>query len=125
MSIGNLRFVTRSNTRRDCESVKGLTYPHALGKVVKHTRRLAVSKQRLSHELRLAQRAIVTQLLRDDHDRSWTVAELRREVTGFTRYRFTQALDFLEGNQVITRDAHGVSASLCARALDELGLVGI
>ena len=84
-----------------------------------------MSKQRLTHELRLAQRAIVTQLLRDDHDRCWTVAELRREVTGFTRYRFTQALDFLQGNQVITRDARGVSASMCARALDELGLVGI
>jgi hypothetical protein len=78
------------------------------------------------HELRKAQRAIVMQLLRDDHEPRWTRVELRREIPDFTRYRFDQALDFLEGNQVIERDAdRAVRASLCARALDQLGLVGI
>jgi hypothetical protein len=78
------------------------------------------------HELRKAQRAIVMQLLRDDHELRWTRAELRREVADFTRYRFDQALDFLEGNQVIERDTdRTVQASLCARALDELELVAI
>jgi hypothetical protein len=77
-------------------------------------------------ELEKAQRAIVMQLLRDDHSLRWTRAELRRVIPDFTRYRFDQALDFLEGNQVIARDhERGFCASLCARALDELGLVGI
>jgi hypothetical protein len=78
-----------------------------------------------SRDLLIAQRAIVTQLLRDDHDRHWTPAELRREVSDLTRYRFAQALDFLEGNEVVHRDEHSISASLCARALDELELIGI
>jgi hypothetical protein len=77
-------------------------------------------------ELRMAQRAIVMQLLRDDHGPLWSRGKLRKQMSDFSRYRFDQALDFLEGNQVIARDhERGISASLCARALDELGLVGI
>jgi hypothetical protein len=87
-----------------------------------------VSKQRLSPSRKIlhgAQRAIVIQLLRDDHAPLWTRAELSKEIPDFTRYRFDQALDHLEGNEVITRDGRGVSASLCARALDQLDLIGI
>ncbi len=77
-------------------------------------------------ELRKAQRAIVMQLLRDDRDSLWSRGELRKQMPDFSRYRFDQALYFLEGNQVIVRDhGRGIRASMCARALDELGLVGI
>jgi hypothetical protein len=83
-------------------------------------------RERSDRELKKAQRAIVMQLLRDDHEQRWTRAELRKVIPDFSRYRFDQALDFLEGNEVISRDSYaGICASICARALDELGLVGI
>jgi hypothetical protein len=70
----------------------------------------------------VAERAIVLQLLRDDHDERWTLGELEREIPDLpTPY----ALDRLKAEGVaVALDGH-VLASRCARRLDDLDLIAI
>jgi hypothetical protein len=82
--------------------------------------------QRKRSSTRMAQRAIILQVLRDDHDRLWTRRELRVEVSDVTRYAFDMALALLEGDLCISFEDRGdVQASICAQHLDELGLISI
>ena len=87
-----------------------------------------MSKKRLSpaRKLWMVQRAIVLQLLRDDHDPLWTRKELRNEIPDFSRHVFNVALELLEGDACIVLDGEqGVRASTPVRHLDELELVSI
>jgi hypothetical protein len=77
-------------------------------------------------ELRMAQRAIVMQLLRDDHDLLWRRTQLRRRLPDVGGEVFKAALKLLaeEGCIALLRGS-AMRASICAQHLDELGLVGI
>jgi hypothetical protein len=75
--------------------------------------------------LRLAQRAIVLQLLRDDHAEAWTQAELRREAPDLAPQALTDGLSVLEAECVAVVDSGMIRASRCARHLDSLGLVTV
>lgn len=79
-----------------------------------------------NRELRMAQRAIVMQLLRDDHDRLWRRTQLRRQLPDIGGVVFKMALKLLaeEGCIALLRGS-AMRASICAQHLDELGLVGI
>jgi hypothetical protein len=72
------------------------------------------------------QRAIVLQLLRDDHDSQWTRGELKDEIPDFSQRVFDNALELLEGDACIVLDGdQGVRASTPVRHLDKLELVSI
>jgi hypothetical protein len=77
-------------------------------------------------ELRIAQRAIVMQLLRDDHDLLWRRTQLRGQLSDIGGDVFKAALKLLaeEGCIALLRGS-AMRASICAQHLDELGLVGI
>jgi len=85
-------------------------------------------KKRPSRDLKLwmIQRAIMLQLLRDDHDPLWARGELEAEVSDFGPRLLKVALELLEGDCCIVLDGEeGVRASTCAHRLDELELVSI
>jgi hypothetical protein len=73
----------------------------------------------------MAQRAIVTQLLRDDHPECWTRPELEAEITDISPQSLLAALVYLAIEEVLRVDDGGVQASKCARHLDSLELVSI
>jgi DNA-binding HxlR family transcriptional regulator len=73
----------------------------------------------------LAQRAIVLQTLRDDHDEKWTRAELEQEASDIEPLTVSEALMTLEAEGVLILEGEHVEASRCARHLDELELISI
>ena len=75
----------------------------------------------------MAQRAIILQVLSDDHPEPWTRAELGRQLSDFLPEEVEAAIEDLaaEGVLSINDDDETVSASLCARKLDALGMVSI
>jgi hypothetical protein len=75
--------------------------------------------------VRMAQRAIVLQVLRDDHPERWTRAELRGEVSDMTATTVRAALAKLQAEGVVVVDSEDVRASRCARHLDKLELISI
>jgi len=73
----------------------------------------------------MAQRAIVLQLLRDDHPEGWTLAELERQLSDFLPAEVEAAVEDLVAEGVAIVDGEKFSASRCARHLDALELVSI
>lgn len=74
----------------------------------------------------MAQRAIVLQVLRDDTEARWTLAELQAEVDDLNPHALSHALDrLLEEGVVVTCGAMFSLASRCALHLDALGMVSI
>ena len=71
------------------------------------------------------ERAIVLQVLRDDHDERWPRAELGRELGDFEPAILELALERLECEGVLCLDGSDVRASRAARRLDALDLVGL
>ncbi len=71
------------------------------------------------------ERAIVLQVLRDDHPECWTRAELEAEVFDFAPVVVNEALVRLEAEGVVILDGENVEASRCARRMDALELVSI
>ncbi len=71
------------------------------------------------------ERAIVLQVLRDDHPERWTRAELEAEVFDFDPLTVNEALTRLEAEGVVILDGENVEASRCARRMDALELVSI
>jgi hypothetical protein len=73
------------------------------------------------------ERAIILQLLRDDHDRMWSreqlLSELDRSETG--REVVEETLRGMEQEGVLGSSEEAVWASSAVRRLDELGLIGI
>lgn len=76
-------------------------------------------------EPRSIERAIILQLLRDDHDERWSRAELEAEVNDVEPSVLRNAIADLEHQGVVVAQDEHVLASPCARHLDELGLVGV
>ncbi len=77
------------------------------------------------HAGRIAERAIVLQLLRDDHDPRWTRAELRQEASDIPRWVMRRAFDRLEAEGVFVTKGKHVLASRCAQRLDDLDLIAV
>lgn len=74
---------------------------------------------------RKVERAIVFQLLRDDHDERWSRDELATEL-GDDPSAIASALERLREHEVLVEDDdNGIGASPCARRLDALGVIGI
>jgi hypothetical protein len=79
------------------------------------------------------ERAIVLQLLRDDHERMWSHAQLAIELESelqagraeIARRAVEEALKRLEREGVLGMSEHQAWASNAARRLDELGLIGV
>jgi hypothetical protein len=71
------------------------------------------------------QRAIILQLLRDDHNHTWPRAELERKLADLTPLAVNDALTTLANLQVIRIEGENVCATPCARHLDELELIGV
>jgi hypothetical protein len=80
---------------------------------------------RLPRSHRIVERAIVLQLLRDDHDEQWSRAELQAEADDVKPSALSNAVERLQRQGVVTALDDCVLASPCARRLDALGLVGI
>jgi hypothetical protein len=73
----------------------------------------------------LAQRAIVIQLLRDDHPVLWTRPELEAELEDIEQQTVVSAVAILGIEDVAYFDERAIWASPCTRHLDSLGLVSI
>jgi hypothetical protein len=71
------------------------------------------------------ERAIVLQVLRNDHAERWTRAELEVEINDFDPLTVSDALATLEAESVVILDGEQVRASACARRLDYLELISI
>ena len=76
-------------------------------------------------DLTLAQRAIVLQVLRNDHAERWTRVELEQEASDIEPLAVSDALMTLDAEGVVILDGENVEASRCARHLDYLELVAI
>ena len=72
-----------------------------------------------------AQRAIVLQVLRDDHEPRWTRAGLRVEIYDIEPRTIGRALKRLEAEGVVHLEGREVWASRCALHMDCLGMVSI
>jgi DNA-binding HxlR family transcriptional regulator len=73
----------------------------------------------------VAQRAIVMQVLREDHTEPWTRAELESEIYDIEPLAISDALATLEAEGVVNTEGERVQASRCAWRLDALGMVSI
>jgi hypothetical protein len=73
----------------------------------------------------MAQRAIILQVLRDDHDVRWSPVELECAASDLDPQTIRDGLTLLEAEGVILTEGGHVLASRCARHLDALELVSI
>jgi len=80
---------------------------------------------RLPSDLQVVERAVVLQLLRDDHDEQWSRTELETELDDVKPLALSDAIAVLERHGVVVVQGEHVVASRCARRVDELGLVGV
>ena len=85
------------------------------------------SKQRApwSGDPSVAERAIMLQVLRADHDRRWTLQELQAEVDDIDPSVLQAALGQLVGHGLVLVHEEWMLASRAALHLDALGMVGI
>jgi hypothetical protein len=70
-----------------------------------------------------AERAIVLQLLRDDHRDCWSRAELERELSDIEPLDISDALARLHVEGVVVLEGEQVRASGCTRRLDALEVI--
>jgi hypothetical protein len=71
------------------------------------------------------ERAIILQLLRDDHQRKWSREQLSVELALDRSEVIEETLGRLQKEGVIDASDEAVWASSAARRLDELGLIGV
>jgi hypothetical protein len=74
---------------------------------------------------RRAQRVVVLQLLRDDHEDMWARSELDAELGDIGATVIARAIASLQEAGVIDLDGDSLSASPAARRLQELLLIGV
>jgi hypothetical protein len=74
---------------------------------------------------RCVERAVVLQVLRDDHERRWSRAELESKLSDIERDVFDGALSKLAATGVVHTENEHVCASDATRRLDELELIGV
>jgi hypothetical protein len=79
---------------------------------------------RSEHDRRI-ERAVVLQVLRDDHQRLWPVGELKVGLAPIAAPVVASAVDRLEQADVVRVQFASVWASSAARRLDELGLIAV
>ncbi len=72
-----------------------------------------------------AKRAILFQLLRDDHAECWERPELEEELSDLPSADFAAGLDRLREQRIAYLLKGHVWATCCARYLDSLGVVSI
>jgi DNA-binding HxlR family transcriptional regulator len=68
---------------------------------------------------------VILQVLRDDHEQPWTLAELEHELADVDPDAIVVALARLEEQGVVLREGEHISASPCARHLNALGFICI
>jgi hypothetical protein len=83
------------------------------------------ANRRGSDDLRVVERAIILQLLRDDHHERWSLKQLERELEDTTPEAMSDAIASLNASGVIYRLDEFIGASRCARHLDSLELIGV
>jgi hypothetical protein len=71
------------------------------------------------------ERAIILQLLRDDHDPMWSRGQLMTELQSEQSEALEEALRRLEQEGVLGCSEQAAWASRAVRRLDELGLIGV
>jgi urease accessory protein UreF len=71
------------------------------------------------------ERAIVLQLLRDDHAKRWSRAELETELHHVEALVIDNALERLKAGEVVHLSGEQVCASRCAWYLDRLELIAV
>jgi hypothetical protein len=71
------------------------------------------------------ERAVVLQVLRDDHPERWTLEELTQEIEDMPAEIVGEAVRRLAGVGVVVLGEGECKASLAARRIDELGLISI
>jgi hypothetical protein len=74
---------------------------------------------------RCVERAVVLQVLRDDHAWRWSRAELEGKLDDVDRDVLDEAVAGLAARGVLCVESGAVWASDTARCLDELGLIGV
>lgn len=72
-----------------------------------------------------AERAIVLQLIRDDHAERWTRVEVEREASDIEPEKIAEAIENLRAEGVVYTEGQLVWACRCAFHLAELGMVTI
>jgi hypothetical protein len=77
----------------------------------------------VSPDQRSVERAIVLQLLSDDHDPRWSLSELLQ--LGDPEAAVAAALTRLRRDGVVLGEGEAILASPCARRLDTLGVIAI
>lgn len=82
-------------------------------------------RQEPERVMRIAERAVVLQILRNDHEERWPRAELAEEISDFEPAVLEEALECLERDGVLHRQGDTVWAARAARRLDELELISI
>jgi hypothetical protein len=78
-----------------------------------------------ARDTRPVERAVVLQILRDDHAARWSRAELAREMPDFAPAVLTAALERLEHAGVVRLHGPRLAASPAVRRLDELELIAV
>ncbi len=73
----------------------------------------------------MVERAVVLQILRDDHEERWPRAELVEEISDFEPAVLEEALGCLEHDGVLQRQGDTVWAARAVQRLDELELISI
>ena len=74
---------------------------------------------------RCVERAVVLQVLRDDHEPRWLRAELEGRLAGIDQVVLDGAVAGLAAGGVVCVEGGVVWASDAVRCLDELGLIGV
>jgi hypothetical protein len=82
-------------------------------------------KQFVLGDAEQAARAVVLQLLRDDHAERWSRSELERELADISLLAVDRAVVSLAENEVVRVCGNTLSASRCCRHLDALGLISV
>jgi hypothetical protein len=78
-----------------------------------------------AQKLWIAERAVVLQVLRNDHPEMWTPEELTQEIEGLPAEILGEAMQRLGGVGVVVLSEEECKASRAARRIDELELISI
>jgi DNA-binding HxlR family transcriptional regulator len=81
--------------------------------------------RKTNRDVWMVERAVVLQVLRDDHEERWPRTELAGEVSDFEPAVLEEALRRLGRDGVLRREGDSVWAACAARRLDELELIGV
>jgi DNA-binding HxlR family transcriptional regulator len=81
--------------------------------------------RKTNRDVWMAERVVVLQVLRDDHEERWPRTELAQEIADFEPAVLEEALGRLGRDGVLHREDDSVWAACAVRRLDELELIGV